>query len=452
MNIKLRLMLSKILLQAFTITTLALNVALIANMSTLAQEIEISKKSYSPIKIAINSFEVSGIKDYGYAQKIRKIISNDLNSSGLFETIPEESFLEAKCPISNIPFFEVWKRIGSNILLNGAINREPNNDYKIYLRLWDVALGKELMRKSIVFHCNALRRASHIISDSIYFNLTGEPGHFDTKIVYISEDVKNNARFTRMAIMDQDGEDHKYLNNGKFITFSPKISPDNKKVIYVDFRYGVSKIFLRHLYTGEDVLLCNMKGDVFAPRFSNNGKKVLFSVAKRGATNVFTIDLTTKKVQQITKNIYINTSASYSPDDENIIFISDRSGIPHVYIMDNKGNNVKKISSGPFPYSDPIFSPQGNLVCSIKLFQKKFCLSLIDLETKEEEIIAYAPVIHGHCWSPNGRYILFSREAERLSSSKPIYKLYKIDIFGKKITCMPTPYNASDPNWSVSQK
>ena len=452
MGKKLQLIIRKILLQALTTSMLALNVALIANMSTFAQEIVISKKSYSPIKIAINSFGLSGIRDYGYAQKMRKIISNDLNSSGLFETTPEENFLEDKCSIDDTPFFEGWKRVGASILLNGVISREPNNDYKVYLRLWDVVLGKELMRKSMVFHSNALRRVSHMIADSVYADLTGEDGHFDTKIVYISEDVQNNARFTRLAIMDQDGENHKYLNNGKYITFSPKISPDNSKVLYVDFRYGMSKIFLRHLYTGADILLCNMKGDVFAPRFSNSGKKVLFSVAKKGATNIFAIDLNTKKVEQITKNIYINTSASYSPDDENIIFVSDKSGIPHIYIMDSKGNNVKKVSSGPFSYSDPLISPQGNLVCAVKLFQRKFCLSLIDLETKEEEIIAYAPIIHGHCWSPNGRYILFAKESERLSSSKAIYKLYKIDILGRKVTSVPTPYNASDPNWSKLNK
>ena len=61
------------------------------------------------------------------------------------------------------------------------------------------------------------RRIAHIIADEIYKRLTGESGYFDSRIVYVAESGPDTHRIKRLAIMDQDGEDHKFLTDGRFL-------------------------------------------------------------------------------------------------------------------------------------------------------------------------------------------------------------------------------------------
>ena len=66
----------------------------------------------------------------------------------------------------------------------------------------------------IFYHSKELRRVAHIISDLIYKRITGEDGYFDTRIVYISESGDSDKRVKRLAIMDQDGANHRFLTDG----------------------------------------------------------------------------------------------------------------------------------------------------------------------------------------------------------------------------------------------
>ena len=45
--------------------------------------------------------------------------------------------------------------------------------------------------------------------------LTGEKGYFDTRIIYVSEEGPKTQRIKKLAIMDQDGANNKFLTLGK---------------------------------------------------------------------------------------------------------------------------------------------------------------------------------------------------------------------------------------------
>ena len=60
-----------------------------------------------------------------------------------------------------------------------------------------------------------MRRVAHIIADAIYERLTGEKGYFDTRVVFIDESGSKNDRKKRLAIMDQDGANVRYLSDGR---------------------------------------------------------------------------------------------------------------------------------------------------------------------------------------------------------------------------------------------
>ena len=92
-------------------------------------------------------------------------------------------------------------------------------------RLWDVVAAKEMVALAFSTNPENWRRVAHIISDKIYQRLTGEEGYFDTRIIYVSETGPKTQRYKKLAIMDQDGANVKYLTLGNELVLTPRFSP-----------------------------------------------------------------------------------------------------------------------------------------------------------------------------------------------------------------------------------
>ena len=80
------------------------------------------------------------------------------------------------------------------------------------------------------------RRIAHIISDAIYERLTGEKGYFDTRIVFVDETGPKERRVKRLAIMDQDGANVRYLTRGDELVLTPRFSPSTQEITYMALR------------------------------------------------------------------------------------------------------------------------------------------------------------------------------------------------------------------------
>ena len=94
-----------------------------------------------------------------------------------------------------------------------------NGKLKVEFRLWDLAAAKEMTALAFTTTPSNWRRVAHIISDKIYERLTGEEGYFDTRIIYVAESGPKNQRIKKLAIMDQDGANSKYLTLGIFLKY-----------------------------------------------------------------------------------------------------------------------------------------------------------------------------------------------------------------------------------------
>ena len=104
---------------------------------------------------------------------------------------------------------------------------------RVEVRLWDVIAAKEILALGFSTTPNNWRRVAHIISDKVYQRLTGEEGYFDTRIIYVSETGAKTQRYKKLAIMDQDGANLKYLTLGNELVLTPRFSPKNQLVTYL---------------------------------------------------------------------------------------------------------------------------------------------------------------------------------------------------------------------------
>ena len=404
-------------------------------------EIDVNKGNIEPLPIAITDF-LSG--DTMGAQ-IAGVVAADLQRSGLFAPIDKGAFIEKISNPDVAPRFEDWKVINAQALVTGRVTQEADGRLRAEFRLWDTFAGQQLAGEQFFASKQNWRRVAHIIADAIYERLTGEKGYFDTRIVFVDESGPKAKRKKRLAIMDQDGADQRYLSDGSSIVLTPRFSPSRQEITYMSYESGQPQVYLLQIETGQRELVGNFPGMTFAPRFSPDGQRVIMSLLRDdGNSNIFAMDLRSRTTTRLTNSNSIDTSPSYSPDGSQIVFTSDRGGQPQIYVMGADGSGQNRISFGGGSYSTPVWAPRGDLIAFTKQSGGEFQIGVMKTDGSGERILSTGFAQEGPTWAPNGRVLMFFREAA--GSGGP--RLYSIDLTGRNEQAIPTANFASDPAWS----
>ncbi|MSO73671.1 MAG: Tol-Pal system protein TolB [Alphaproteobacteria bacterium] len=408
-------------------------------------QIDISRGTVEPIPIAITDFHSATGDAADMGKRIAAVVKNDLDRSGLFRSIDQRAFIQRPEEMLDQPRFPDWRQINAQALVTGLVQVEPRGRVVVEFRLWDVFAAQHLVGLRLGIAEDGWRRIGHKIADAIYERLTGESGYFDTRVVYIAESGSPAARKKRLAIMDQDGANFRFLTDGKALVLTPRFSPTTQEITYLSYERGQPHVYLRNIDTGLQELLGNFPGMTFAPRFSSDGNKVVLTYAKNGDSNIYVMDLRTRRVVQVTHDPAIDTSPSFSPDGSSITFESDRGGKQQIYVMNSDGSNVKRISFGKGRYGTPVWSPRGDLIAFTKIEQGQFYIGVIKPDGSDERLIAEGYLVEGPTWAPNGRTLMFFKQTTRDPDS---VILVSIDITGRNERVIVTTTAASDPAWS----
>ena len=420
-------------------------------------EVDITRGNLSPLPIAVSPLssdkeskqklkKISKKEDLG--SEISIVVENNLKKSGLFNPLNKDSFLQ-KPDIAHLkPRFEDWALIKAQALITGKVTF-VDEKLRVEFRLWDVLAAKEMMALAFTTVPSNWRRVGHIITDKIYERLTGEKGYFDTRVIYVAEEGPKIKRIKKLAIMDQDGFNTKYLTLGNELVLTPRFNPTNQMVTYLSYFRNLPRVYLLDIETGIQEVVGDFPGMTFAPRFSPDGKKIIMSFAMDGNSDIYTMDLENRIVERITNHPSIDTSPSYSPDGKYIAFNSDRSGYQQIYIMKSNGKNVKRISFGKGLYGTPVWSPRGDLIAFTKLHKGKFYIGVMRTDGKGERLLTENFYQEAPSWSPNGRVLIFYRETKTNSKGEGFSaKLWSIDLTGYNERLVETETDASDPSWS----
>lgn len=410
--------------------------------------IDITHGNVDPMPIALPDLGSTDREAKKLGQQITSVIEANLERSGLFKAINKRAFLQEIQSSQTIPVFQSWRQINASALVTGGIKVTSETEFEVEFRLWDVFAEQQMAGRSYGTNKNNWRRIAHLISDEIYKRITGEEGYFDTRIVYVSEKGDGLKRIKSLAIMDQDGENHRFLTNGDHLVLTPRFSSTAQKVIYMSYAGGVPKVYILDVDTKERTLIGDFPGMSFAPRFSPDGKSVIMSVSLDGNSEIFTMNIRTQHKRRLTNNSAIDTSPSFSPDGKYIVFNSDRGGNQQLYVMDNKGNKTKRISFGKGRYGTPVWSPRGDLIAFTKMYKGKFYIGVMRKDGSGERLLTESYLDEGPTWSPNGRIIMFARQERSRGNRAGEWGIYSVDLTGYNERKIPTPEDASDPAWS----
>jgi len=407
-------------------------------------QIDINRGNVNPLPIAVSNLDADSPAAIKVGSDTSAVVRADLERSGLFKPIDPAAFIQTPAQMRTQPRFQDWRVINAQALVTGRVEPQPDGRLRVEFRLWDIYAETQMTGLQYFTTPENWRRIAHMISDAIYQRITGEKGYFDTRIVFISESGPATHRIKRLAVMDEDGANPKFLTNGSYLVLTPRFNPTAQMIAYMSYIGGKPRVYLFDMESGKQEMLGNFPEMTFSPRFSPDGNKVVMALEKGGNSDIYVMDLRNRSVTRLTTDPGIDDAPSYSPDGTQITFESDRGGSQQVYVMNADGSNQHRISFGPGKNGTPVWSPRGDLIAFTKQNAGTFRIGVMHPDGSGERMITDGWEDEGPTWAPNGRVLMFGR-TERGGRGDSIWS---VDVTGRNERRVMTPGAASDPAWS----
>jgi len=413
--------------------------------------IDVNHARSAPIPIAIPDLIGADGNSAQLGRDISQVITNDLGNCGLFRPLPPASFIQVAPGQGETPNFPNWAAVGAQALVIGRAEVQGGN-IRVEFRLWDVLPQAQIQGAAYTTAQSNWRRIAHIMADVIYERLLGEKGYFDTRLCYISGTGPRDRRTKRLAIMDQDSENNRFLTDGRWLVLTPRFHPTRDEIAFMSYANDRPRVYLFDLQSGQQSMLGEFSGMTLAPRFSPDGSSVIMAITSGGGSEIVVVDLASRASHRLTDSGAINVSPCYSPDGSQIVFNSDRDGDQQLYIMGAGGGGAKRISFGSGKYATPVWSPRGDLIAYTRFggAEGNFSIGVMHPDGSGERLLAEGWDVEGPTWAPNGRVMMFESQSRAQNARGAGYSshLVSVDITGFNQRIAPTPTDASDPAWS----
>ena len=196
-------------------------------------QIEITKGIDNPTPIAIVPFAWVGSGTS--PDDVARIIDSDLARSGQFAPVSRRDMLSYPTTAAEI-FFRDWRAIETDYVLIGRASPSGPGNISIDWELFDTVRQQQIAAGNVTGVAPELRMLAHRVADEIYEKLTGIPGAFATRLLYVSVTRNPGGKdFYRLTLADSDGARPIVLLESREPILAPSWSPDGDEVAYVSF-------------------------------------------------------------------------------------------------------------------------------------------------------------------------------------------------------------------------
>ncbi len=362
--------------------------------------IEITGAGANRIPLAIADFG----GEPGTSRALTSVVRGDLERSGLFKMVDTSGTVLTE---ASSPVYDEWKAKGADALAAGSIGVSGDGRQEARFRLYDVNKQGVLGGAAFVTSTPMLRAAGHRIADVIYEKLIGQPGIFSTRIAYV---VKSSSSRYELHIADADGQNAQAALISKEPIISPSWSPDGGRLAYVSFENKKPVIYVHSLATGKRIVVANFKGSNSAPGWSPDGQKLAVVLSKEGGSQIFVGNADGSGVRRLASSGSIDTEPNFAPNGQSVYFTSDRGGSPQIYRIGVNGGDVQRVSFEGSYNVTPRLSPDGKSMAFISRRDGGFRLAVMDLASKQVQVLTDSHKDESPSFAPNGRMILIATE------------------------------------------
>jgi TolB protein len=376
---------------------------LLAAGSARAQlTVEITGAGANQIPIGVMSFQAEQF----LPQSITPIIEADLARSGRFRTTYAGNANPPPAEAAQVNFAE-WKARAVDAVVIGSARKLADGRFEVRFRLLDVPKETQLAGFAFTLTTAQMRLTAHRIADIVYEKLTGERGVFSTKIAYV---VKQESRFA-LQIADADGYGAQSILISPEPILSPTWSPEGGRIAYVSLQHKKPVVYVQSLTASrQPAPVANYRGSNSAPAWSPDGKQLAVVLSRDGPSQIYLMNPDGSNVRRITNSGAIDTEPYYSPDGQFIYFTSDRGGSPQLYRMPAQGGEAVRLTfEGSYNVS-PRVSPDGKTLAYIARVEGQFRLAIMDLASRQTQLLTEGPRDESPSFAPNGRMLLYATD------------------------------------------
>jgi TolB protein len=378
----------------------ALLLSCIAFSASAQLAIEITGAGAQRIPIAIVPFA----GEPALAPSVSAIVRADLERSGLFRAIEVPPIFPAPTEATAVNYAE-WRARLADALVMGSVATRPDGRFEVRFKLFDTVKGADLSGVAYTLARDQARTTAHRIADYVYEKLTGTKGVFSTRIAYV---VKRGPRY-ELQIADADGGGEETALASFEPVISPAWAPEGRRIAYVSFENKKPVVYVHSLLDGKRIAVANFRGSNSAPAWSPDGRTLAVVLSVDGGSQLYLINADgTGARRRLTNSHAIDTEPVFSPDGQTIYFTSDRGGSPQIYRIPAGGGEPQRLTfEGSYNVS-PRISPDGRNLAYITRNGAKFQAAVLDLATRQVQVLTDSERDESPSFAPNGRMILLA--------------------------------------------
>ena len=359
------------------------------------------------------------------------VLVGDLEFSGRFR-IQKANTLDSAAK-------NLFKQDGALAYLQGQYSLE-GDQFNLNCELIDIETGEKILKKKYSGPKGQLRSSVHQFADEMVYQLFGEKGIAQSKIVFVHK--VGGAK--EICIMDYDGAEVRDITGNKSINLNPIFLGSRDKVLFTSYKEGRPQFFQADLTSKKTVSKFPSPGMTSAPNYNRMDKEIVYASTQDGNSEIYRRPADGGKSTRLTFATGIDTSPGFSPNGYEIVFVSDRGGKPLLYIMDRDGSNTRGISYD-FEYcGSPSWSPKGDRI-ALAVMDEGNNLNIYTISPDGKEFLKLTSGARSNespSWSPDGRHIAF------MSNRTGSPEIFVMDANGKNPHRITESGGNSMASWS----
>ena len=402
-------------------------------------QIEVTRGVDNPTRIAIVPFRRDGV---AALEDLAAIVAADLARSGQFAPLPRDAMYSTPSEGSEVHFRD-WRALDVDYLVVGR-STGSEADSQLTIELYDVHRQRLLLKSNFADRREAERAIAHKASDVIYEKLTGIPGAFSSRMLYVS--VKRDAagkQMFRLYVADADGARFREALKSREPILSPSWSPDGSQIAYVSFESSRPAIYRQVLATGEREQLTGYPGLNGAPAWSPDGRQMAMVLSKDGNPELYVLDLASRKLRRLTNHYAIDTEPVWMPDGQSLLFTSDRGGGPQIYRLWLASGKVERVTFKGSYNAKASVAADGKSIVMIHRDGADYNIAWQDLASGRLLKLTRSSMDESPSLAPNGTMLLYATKHQ----GKGILAAVSVD--GGIQFRLPSPSSdVREPAWS----
>jgi TolB protein len=402
--------------------------------------IQISSGADNPTRIAVVPMGAQGLR---LSEDISQIISNDLEFTGQFASIPRRDMLSFPQSEREVHYRD-WSMLKAEYLLTGSVELRAGRYYASY-ELFDVLGQRKVLPTVVVDGTEAqLRDIAHHISNKVYETITGIRGIFTTRIIYVEAIKQTGAKEKyRLMLADFDGARPQLLRETTEPMLSPVWSPDGRRVAYVSFETTRPAIYIQEIASGRREQITNFRGLNGAPAWSPDGQKLAMALSKDGNPEIYVMNVITRELRRVTNHFMIDHEPSWSVDGTSVYFTSDRGGRPQIYKVNVASLQVERVTFDGEYNARGRVSPDGKSLVTVHRNGGNYMIAALDLKTGRTRVLTETDLDESPSIAPNGAMLMYATR----SGGKGILGAVSLDA-RTKVNLPSKQGDVREPAWS----